>query len=362
VDNLTQTMGLPPARATAGAAPGSLAAAETVRGAGARIGANIEHVIEGKHEAIRLAIAVLLAEGHLLIEDVPGVGKTKFAKALARSIDCSVRRVQFTPDLLPSDITGVSVYNTESRDFEFKPGPVFANIVVGDEINRASPKTQAALLECMEERQVTVDGVTYSLESPFMVLATQNPLDMEGTYPLPEAQRDRFTARISMGYPNREAEIAMLAEHASTDPLDDLRAISDATEIRALIDTVHRVHVADVIKAYAVDLADATRRNSDVRLGASPRATLQLLRSAKAWAALEGRTFVIPDDLQRLLVPVLAHRLLLTADAHMRGREPAEILGAIVRAVAIPVPSPVPSATVPSATVPGATVAISTAL
>ena len=192
-----------------------------VREVGRRIAANIERVIEGKHEAVRLGLAVLLAEGHLLIEDVPGVGKTKFAKALARSIDCSVRRLQFTPDLLPSDVTGVSVYNSEQRDFEFKPGPVFANIVVGDEINRASPKTQAALLECMEERQVTVDGVTYGLEAPFMVLATQNPIDMEGTYPLPEAQRDRFTARISMGYPDRGAEIAMLGEHASVDPLDD---------------------------------------------------------------------------------------------------------------------------------------------
>ena len=188
-----------------------------------RIVANIEQVIEGKAATIRLGLAVLLAEGHLLIEDVPGVGKTKFAKALARSIDCTVRRVQFTPDLLPSDITGVSVYNAESRDFEFKPGPVFANIVVGDEINRASPKTQAALLECMEERQVTVDGVTYPLEAPFMVLATQNPIDMEGTYPLPEAQRDRFTARISMGYPDHTAEIKMLGEHAAADPLDALK-------------------------------------------------------------------------------------------------------------------------------------------
>ena len=195
--------------------------------------ANIEQVIEGKRTAIRLGLAVLLAEGHLLIEDVPGVGKTKYAKALARSIDCSVRRVQFTPDLLPSDITGVSVYNSEDRDFEFKPGPVFANIVVGDEINRASPKTQAALLECMEERQVTVDGVTYGLEAPFMVLATQNPIDMEGTYPLPEAQRDRFTARISMGYPDRLAEITMLEEHAAIDPLDSLQPVSDATQVRA---------------------------------------------------------------------------------------------------------------------------------
>ncbi len=238
-----------------------------IRSVGERIVANIEQVIEGKVGTIRLGLAVLLAEGHLLIEDVPGVGKTKFAKALARSIDCSVRRVQFTPDLLPSDITGVSVYNSESRDFEFKPGPVFANIVVGDEINRASPKTQAALLECMEERQVTVDGITYALETPFLVLATQNPIDMEGTYPLPEAQRDRFTARISMGYPDRVAEIAMLAEHATSDPLETLQPVSDAAEVRALIARVRAVHVAEGIKAYAVG-------NCCVRPRHGPRSTV----------------------------------------------------------------------------------------
>jgi MoxR-like ATPase len=307
-----------------------------VQEAGARIGANIEQVIEGKHSAINLGLAVLLAEGHLLIEDVPGVGKTKFAKALARSIDCSVRRVQFTPDLLPSDITGVSVYNAEDRDFEFKPGPVFANIVVGDEINRASPKTQAALLECMEERQVTVDGVTYSLEAPFLVLATQNPIDMEGTYPLPEAQRDRFTARISMGYPDRGSEIAMLSDHAALDPLDALPAVSDATEVRALIGAVRAIFVSDAIKAYAVDLAEATRRSNDIRLGASPRATLQLLRTAKAWAALIGREYVIPDDVQYLLTPVLGHRILLTAEAHLAGRTPAAVLERIAQGTAIP--------------------------
>jgi MoxR-like ATPase len=309
-----------------------------VRSAGERIVANIEQVIEGKVSTIRLGFAVLLAEGHLLIEDVPGVGKTKFAKALARSIDSSVRRVQFTPDLLPSDVTGVSVYNSESRDFEFKPGPVFANIVVGDEINRASPKTQAALLECMEERQVTVDGVTYPLEAPFLVLATQNPIDMEGTYPLPEAQRDRFTARISMGYPDRVAEIAMLAEHAAGDPLETLRPVSDAAEVRSLIDRVHAVHVAEGIKGYAVDLAEATRRAADVRLGASPRATLQLLRASKAWAALDGRDYVIPDDLQALTGPVLAHRLLLTADASIGGRTAEDVLSKVVATVPIPTP------------------------
>jgi MoxR-like ATPase len=307
-----------------------------VREAAGRIAANIEQVIEGKHTAVRVGLAVLLAEGHLLIEDVPGVGKTKFAKALARSIDCSVRRVQFTPDLLPSDITGVSVYNSETRGFEFKPGPVFANIVVGDEINRASPKTQSALLECMEERQVTVDGDTFTLETPFLVLATQNPIDMEGTYPLPEAQRDRFTARISMGYPDRKAEIAMLSEHASLDPLDALRPVSDGDEVRAMIAAVRGVHVSDAIKAYAVDLAEATRRAPEVRLGASPRATLQLLRAAKAWAALEGREYVLPDDVQYLLEPVFAHRLLVTADAHVAGRTAQDLLSRIRHNVGIP--------------------------
>ena len=310
-----------------------------VAAAGRRIGTNIEQVIEGKADTIRSGIAVLLAEGHLLIEDVPGVGKTKFAKALARSIDCSVRRVQFTPDLLPSDVTGVSIYNADSREFEFKPGPVFANILVGDEINRASPKTQAALLECMEERQVTVDGTTYRLEAPFLVLATQNPIDMEGTYPLPEAQRDRFTARISMGYPDRTAEITMLAEHAATDPLDSLTPVSSATEVRGLIDAVRAVHVAETIKAYAVDLAEATRRSSDMRLGASPRATLQLLRAAKAWAALDARDYVLPDDLQALFLPVLAHRVLLTAETHISGRTADDALSKIIGAVPIPAPA-----------------------
>src|SRR5690348_12800312 len=232
--------------------------------------ANIEQVIEGKTATVRLALAVMLAEGHLLIEDVPGVGKTKLAKALARSIDCSVRRIQFTPDLLPSDVTGVSVYNQENREFEFKPGAVFANIVVGDEINRASPKTQSALLECMEERHVTVDGVTYPLQVPFMVVATQNPIEMEGTYPLPEAQRDRFTARIAMGYPDVGAELAMLDIHGGHDALDDLMPISDASLVRRMIATVRDIHVADAVKQYAVNIVTATRESPELRLGASP--------------------------------------------------------------------------------------------
>jgi MoxR-like ATPase len=297
---------------------------------------NIEQVIEGKTATVRLALAVLLAEGHLLIEDVPGVGKTKLAKALARSIDCTVRRIQFTPDLLPSDVTGVSVYNQEARDFEFKPGAVFANIVVGDEINRASPKTQSALLECMEERQVTVDGVTYPLQTPFMVVATQNPIEMEGTYPLPEAQRDRFTARIAMGYPDGGAELAMLDVHGGHDPLYDLRPVSDATMVRRMIASVRDVHVADAIKQYAVDLVTATRESPDLRLGASPRSTLQMLRTARAVAALEGRDYVLPDDLQNLAVPVLAHRIIPTAEAQLSRRTTDSIVADLVTRLALP--------------------------
>ena len=301
-----------------------------------RIRAAVEQVIEGKPEAVRLALTVLLAEGHLLIEDVPGVGKTMLAKTLARSIDCSVRRIQFTPDLLPSDITGVSVFDQQRRDFEFKPGAIFANIVVGDEINRASPKTQSALLESMEERQVTVDGTTYQLERPFMIIATQNPIEMEGTYPLPEAQRDRFMARVSMGYPSPEAELEMLDTHGSTSPLDDLEAVSDALQVAKLIEVVRTVHVAEEVKRYAIDIVTATRQAPELRLGASPRATLHMLRSARASAALDDREFVLPDDIQDLAVPVLAHRILPTAESQIARRTTEQVVADIVARVPLP--------------------------
>ena len=312
------------------------AAVGRVRSLAERARASVERVIVGKSDAIDLLLVALLAEGHVLLEDVPGIGKTVMARSVARTLGCSFRRIQFTPDLLPSDVTGVSVFNQDTREFEFRPGGVFTNIVVGDEINRASPKTQSALLECMEERQVTVDGTTYLLEAPFMVIATQNPIEMEGTYTLPEAQRDRFMARVSMGYPVEAAEIAMLDSHTRSNPLDDLEPVTDAGEIRKLIDIVGQVYVSEAVQRYAVAITTATRKSPELMLGASPRATLHLVRAAKATAAMAGRDYVIPDDVQDLAVQVLSHRMLTTVEASMSGRTPEAATRQIVAGVAMP--------------------------
>ncbi len=297
---------------------------------------NIGTVFEGKQDVVRLALIALLSEGHVLLEDVPGVGKTLLAKALARSISCSVRRIQFTPDLLPSDITGITVYNQERGDFEFKPGAVFANIVLGDEINRAGPKTQSALLEAMEEHTVTVDGTSHGLGTPFMVVATQNPIELDGTYPLPEAQRDRFMMRLSIGYPSPEAELGVLGVHGGGDRLPALEAVTDAREIAELIEAVKAVHVDESLQRYVVELVRATREHGEVELGASPRASLALLRGARALAGATRRPYVIADDIKALALPVLSHRLVLTPEAQLAGRSSEHVITAVLGDVPVP--------------------------
>jgi MoxR-like ATPase len=302
-----------------------------------RVIGNLQRVIHAPDETLQFSFLCLLAEGHLIIEDFPGVGKTSLAKALARSIDCAFSRLQFTPDLLPSDVTGVNVFNQRSNEFEFRPGPVFANILLVDEINRASPKTQAALLECMQERQVTVDGVSYQLPPPFMVMATQNPIEYEGTYPLPEAELDRFTMRIAIGYPPLADEAKMLSVQATDQPLDRLESVASAEELMEAIDDARRVFVEESLNRYVVTLLRQTRSDSRLYLGASPRAGIALMRVAKARAIVAGRDYVEPDDVKTVAPTVLAHRLILAPEARSSGLDAEDLVRSVLERTPVPV-------------------------
>jgi MoxR-like ATPase len=301
-----------------------------------RIAANIELVVQGKPDAIRLAVTSLVAEGHLLIEDVPGVGKTSLGKALAASVSCSHRRVQFTSDLLPADVTGTTIFNRNTSTFEFRQGPIFANIVLGDEINRTPPKTQSALLEAMEERQVTVDSVTYRLPAPFMVIATQNPIEHEGTYPLPTSELDRFLIRVELGYPARASEIQMLDTHGTSEPLEGLEPVATPDDVLGLVAAARSVYCSPLLQGYIVDLAATTRAHPAVALGMSPRAGLALQRAARAWAAVHGRDFVVPDDIKALAVPVLGHRVALHRATRALTRDVADVIGEVLERVPVP--------------------------
>jgi MoxR-like ATPase len=304
-----------------------------------RVVANVERVIVGKHAEVRMALVALLCEGHILIEDVPGVGKTMLAKAMSKSIGCSFRRIQFTPDLLPSDVTGLSIFNQKEQEFEFRPGPIFAQVVLADEINRATPKTQSSLLECMEERQATIDGQTYEMPSPFLVIATQNPIEYEGTFALPEAQLDRFMLRLRLGYPKAMEEIVILDEQKRMHPITDIRQVLSLEELRQMQGAVKEVYVDQAVAEYIVRLASATREHPDVYLGASPRGSINLYRASQALAALEGRDYVIPDDVKQLAVAVLAHRLIVKSQASLREIDPDAIVREVLGQVPIGEPA-----------------------
>lgn len=308
-----------------------------VAGTTAKIVANMEKVIIGKRPQLALALAAYLCEGHILLEDVPGVAKTMFARALARSVSCTFKRLQCTPDLLPTDVTGVSIFNQKTQEFEFRPGPVFAQTLLTDEINRATPRTQAALLEAMAERRVSADGQTYVLKPPFLVIATQNPVDQEGTFPLPEAQLDRFLIRLSLGYPSYDEEAKMLTRLQKGHPIDDLQPVVPATDVIACQDAVREVHVDEKIKKYVLDIVHASREHEDILLGGSPRASIALFRTTQALAAISGRDFVIPDDVKRMAQPVLAHRIILKPESRLRKQTPAKVVAEMVSDARVPI-------------------------
>ena len=302
-----------------------------------RLRENIQKVIIGKDEMIELTLVAVICEGHLLLEDVPGIGKTTLARALAASLGCTFRRIQFTPDLLPSDVTGLNWFNQKEQAFEFRPGPIISHVVLADEINRATPRTQSALLEAMQERQITVDGVTRKLPRPFLVMATQNPVELEGTFPLPEAQVDRFQLRVELGYPTQEEENAILERFRATDPLPDLEAVTNPEEILQLQAERREIRVEESVRDYIVRVARATRKHPEIELGASPRASLALYWASQAWAGIQGRDFVLPDDVKFMAPNVLTHRLIISPQAQLRGRLPQELVADIVDAVPVPV-------------------------
>ncbi len=315
-----------------------------IQESGEKVAANVERVIVGKHHEVRLALVALLCQGHLLIEDVPGTGKTVLAKAIARSLGCSFRRIQFTPDLLPTDVTGLSIYNQKTQEFEFRPGPIMAQIVLADEINRATPKTQSALLESMEERHMTVDGVTYPMPEPFLVIATQNPIEYEGTFALPEAQLDRFMLRIRLGYPQPLEEIVILDEQKRAHPLEDVAEVTSVEELREMQTGIRQVYVDPTISDYIVRLVGSTRSHPDIYLGASPRGSLALYRSGQALAALSGRDYVIPDDIKALAEPALAHRLIIKTSATIRDVDPGALVRELLGTIPIESRTTAPSA------------------